>query len=112
MKKILIVEDNSDYREIMTLFITKMGYRAIQAKNSYEAIAFAEAEEPDLKIQSCNWRGWPADDLPRIKPMTNTVSNLKTAASLMFFNSIVTSEKITSLLSKEVTNGCRFTEVR
>jgi CheY-like chemotaxis protein len=48
IKKILIVEDNSDYREIMNLFITKMGYRAIQAKNSYEAIAFAEAEGPDL----------------------------------------------------------------
>jgi CheY-like chemotaxis protein len=48
MKKILIVEDNSDYREIMNLFITKMGYRAITAKNSYEATAFAEAEEPDL----------------------------------------------------------------
>jgi two-component system, cell cycle response regulator DivK len=48
MKKILIVEDNSDYREIMNLFITKMGYRAITAKNSYEAIAFAEAEAPDL----------------------------------------------------------------
>ena len=48
MKKILIVEDNSDYREILNLFITKMGYLAITAKNSYEAIAFAEAEEPDL----------------------------------------------------------------
>src|SRR5258705_10789831 len=48
MKKILIVEDNGDYREIMNLFITKMGYRAITAKNSYEAIAFAEAEEPGL----------------------------------------------------------------
>jgi two-component system, cell cycle response regulator DivK len=48
IKKILIVEDNCDYREIMNLFITKMGYRAIQAKNSHEAIAFAEAEGPDL----------------------------------------------------------------
>ena len=48
MKKILIVEGNSDYREIMNLFITKMGYVAITAKNSYEAVAFAEAEEPDL----------------------------------------------------------------
>ncbi len=48
MKKILIVEDNCDYREILNLFITKMGYRAIQAKNSHEAIAFAEAEGPDL----------------------------------------------------------------
>ena len=45
-KKILIVEDNSDYREIMNLFITKMGYRAIQAKNSHEAITFAETEGP------------------------------------------------------------------
>jgi two-component system, cell cycle response regulator DivK len=48
MKKILIVEDNSDYREILALFMTKMGYQPIQAKNSYEAVMFAEAEEPDL----------------------------------------------------------------
>jgi two-component system cell cycle response regulator DivK len=48
MKKILIVEDNSDSLEIMNLFITKMGYQAIKAKNSNEAIAFAEAEAPDL----------------------------------------------------------------
>ena len=47
-KKILIVEDNGDYREIMNLFITNMGYQAIKAKNSYEAIAFAKAEGPDL----------------------------------------------------------------
>ena len=47
-KTILIVEDNSDYRELMTLFITKMGYRVITAKNSYEAITFAESEGPDL----------------------------------------------------------------
>ena len=46
MKKILIVEDNSDYREIMHLSITKMGYRTIPTKNSYEAIP--EAEAPDL----------------------------------------------------------------
>jgi CheY-like chemotaxis protein len=47
-KKILIVEDNNDSREIMNLFITKLGYQAIKAKNSNEAIAFAETEAPDL----------------------------------------------------------------
>ncbi len=47
-KKVLIVEDNNDSREIMNRFITRMGYEAIKAKNSNEAIAFAEAEEPDL----------------------------------------------------------------
>jgi two-component system cell cycle response regulator DivK len=47
-KKILIVEDNNDSREIMALFITKMGYQPIKAKNSNEAIALAAAEGPDL----------------------------------------------------------------
>ncbi len=48
MKKILIVEDNNDSREIMKLFITKLGHQSIAAKNSNEAIAFAEAEGPAL----------------------------------------------------------------
>ena len=47
-KKILIVEDNNDSREIMNLFITKMGYQPIKARNSNEAITLAKAEEPDL----------------------------------------------------------------
>ncbi|HXV79465.1 MAG TPA: response regulator [Candidatus Binatia bacterium] len=47
-KKILIVEDNSDAREIMNLFITKMGHQTIAAKNSDEAIALAKDEAPDL----------------------------------------------------------------
>ena len=46
--KILIVEDNSDAREIMNLFIKKMGHQVIAARNSDEAIAFAKAEEPDI----------------------------------------------------------------
>ena len=47
-QKILVVEDNTDAREMMKLFITTMGYRAIAAKNSYEAITLAEAEGPQL----------------------------------------------------------------
>ena len=47
-KKILIVEDNIDFREILNLLITKLGYHTIKAQNSNEAIILAEAEEPDL----------------------------------------------------------------
>lgn len=47
-KKILVVEDNSDSLEIMNLFITRMGHQAINAKNSHEALTFAETEKPDL----------------------------------------------------------------
>ena len=48
MKKILIVEDHNDFREFLNLFITKLGYHAIKARNSKEAIECAEAEQPDL----------------------------------------------------------------
>jgi len=47
-KKILIVEDNDDSRAILVLMLTNMGYQAIQAQNSKEAIACAEAEQPAL----------------------------------------------------------------
>jgi two-component system, cell cycle response regulator DivK len=47
-KKILIVEDNKDSREILGLFVTKIGHEPIKACNSEEAITVAEAELPDL----------------------------------------------------------------
>ena len=47
-KKILIVEDNKDSLEILTLFIGRIGCQAIKAKNSQEAIALTETEQPDL----------------------------------------------------------------
>jgi len=47
-KKILIVEDNNDSLEILSLRVTKYGYEAIKARNSKEAIACVEAERPDL----------------------------------------------------------------
>ena len=47
MKKLLIVEDNKDSREIMGLFLTKLGHQVIKASNSNEDITY-EAECPDL----------------------------------------------------------------
>jgi two-component system, cell cycle response regulator DivK len=47
-KKILIVEDNSDSREILGLFVTKIGHHPIKAGNSNEAITVADTERPDL----------------------------------------------------------------
>ena len=47
-KKILIVEDNKDSLEILGLRITAIGHHVIKACNSKEAIAYSEAECPDL----------------------------------------------------------------
>ncbi len=46
--KILIVDHNNDTLEVLSLRVTKLGYEAIKAHSSKEAIAYAEAEPPDL----------------------------------------------------------------
>src|SRR5215471_14365951 len=58
-KKILVVEHNDDLRAILLLWLTHMGYQAIEAHNSKEAIACAEAEQPalifmDLGLPDCD----------------------------------------------------------
>jgi CheY-like chemotaxis protein len=65
MKKILIVEDNKDSREIMGLFVTKFGHQVIKASNSQEAITYTEAECPDLIFMDL--------DLPDVDGIKTTV---------------------------------------
>jgi CheY-like chemotaxis protein len=48
MKKILIVEDHPDMRELLRAQIDLMGFSAITAKNGKEGIKTATAEKPDL----------------------------------------------------------------
>ena len=73
-KKILIVEDNKDSREILGLFITKIGHQVIKACNSKEAIICAEAEGPDLIFMDM---GLP--DVDGVKTTANLKQNPKTS---------------------------------
>ena len=73
-KKILIVEDNSDSREILGLFITKIGHHPMKARNSNEAITIAEAELPDLIFMDLD-----LPDLDGIKTSAVLKQNRKTS---------------------------------
>jgi CheY-like chemotaxis protein len=73
-KKILIVEDNKDSREILGLFLTKIGHHVIKACNSKEAITCAEAEAPDLIFMDM---GLP--DVDGVKTTATLKQNPKTS---------------------------------
>ena len=47
---ILLVEDFDDTRLMMKLWLTRSGYRVIEAQNGEEAVSFAQSELPDLII--------------------------------------------------------------
>ena len=49
-KKILIVDDQSEVRELVEVTLRLEDYQIFQAKNGDEAIKLARAEKPDLVI--------------------------------------------------------------
>src|SRR5438132_13182673 len=95
-KKILIVEDNKDSLEILGLRVTAIGYQVIKARNSKEAIAFAEAEGPDLIFMDME-----LPDLDGVKTTAILKQNPKTShipvVALTAWMSVLWEEKASKL---------------
>ena len=47
---ILLVEDFEDTRLMMKLWLTRIGYRVVEAENGEEAVTIAQRDHPDLII--------------------------------------------------------------
>jgi CheY-like chemotaxis protein len=48
--KILVVDDDPDFVEVMRIVLEKAGYRVISASNGDDALAQVKAEKPDLML--------------------------------------------------------------
>jgi CheY-like chemotaxis protein len=72
-KKILIVEDNSDYRELQTLIIRRLGYEVIDADNGAAAIKEALARQPDLILMDLDMPKMNGEDaITQLKNLPST----------------------------------------
>lgn len=49
-QKILVVEDDSEIKEVIRLYLEKNGYRVVQAGDGLEAVRLVGEEQPDLII--------------------------------------------------------------
>jgi len=61
-KKILIVEDNNDYRNLLVLFLGREGYEIAEARTGREAIEQVHATHPDLIIMDLGLPGITGDE--------------------------------------------------
>jgi two-component system, cell cycle response regulator DivK len=88
MKKILIVEDHADMRELLTWQIELMGFMPIPAKHGREGVEKAVAEQPNLillDIMMPGMDGWEAARTLRANPETKDIPIL--AATALFRDS-------------------------
>jgi DNA-binding response OmpR family regulator len=74
--KILIVEDNSDLADLLSLYLRFEGFETLQAGNSAQGINKALVERPDLVITDLHLPDMTAVDAAIIlkqDPMTSTI---------------------------------------
>ena len=64
-KTILLVEDFDDTRLMTKLWLTKKGYRVVEAENGEEAVVAAQREQPDLIIMDMMMPGVDGLDATR-----------------------------------------------
>jgi CheY-like chemotaxis protein len=75
-KKILLVEDHHQVRELLALFTRRLGYQVFEAATGLEAIGRASTLKPDLIIMDLRLREMNGDDATaRLKasPLTRDI---------------------------------------
>jgi len=85
MKKILIIEDHADMRELLTWQVELMGFVALTAKQGSEGLQKAQSENPDmiiLDIMMPGMDGWQAARELKANAATKNIPIL--AATAMF----------------------------
>lgn len=88
MKKVLIVEDHADMRELLEWQIELMGFTPISARHAKEGLERAFAEKPELILMDImlpGMDGWEAARALRASPETSSIPIL--AATALFRDS-------------------------
>jgi CheY-like chemotaxis protein len=83
MKKVLIIEDHADMRELLSWQVELMGFTALLAQGGREGIDKAVAEKPDLIILDIMMPGMDGRDAARelrAKPELKDVTILASTA--------------------------------
>ncbi len=81
--KVLIVEDNSDMRELLSLIVERIYYKALLARHGKECVEMAIAEKPQLILMDMMMPlmdGWEATRAIRANPDTKNIPILATTA--------------------------------
>jgi two-component system, cell cycle response regulator DivK len=86
MSKILLVEDDSMNRDIISRYLTLLGYRIVVARDGMQAVTLAQTESPDLILMDMRlpvMDGWEATRRIKAAPATCTIPVIALTAYAM-----------------------------
>lgn len=86
MPKILIVEDNADNRDALSLCLQQKGFAVISARDGKEGVSMALAEKPDLVLMDLNMPeldGWEATRILKADAATEKLPVIALTAQAM-----------------------------
>jgi CheY-like chemotaxis protein len=81
--KILVVEDDADYREMIMLFLLRSGYEGVEAATGFEAVSQARVTRPNLILMDLDMPAMTGDQATaRLKadPSTRNIPVIVTTA--------------------------------
>jgi CheY-like chemotaxis protein len=86
MAKILLVEDDRANRDLLTRYLTLLGYRIVLAVDGAQAVRLAHAEQPDLILMDMRlpvMDGWEATRQIKAGAMTHAIPVIALTAYAM-----------------------------
>ncbi|MBA3533483.1 MAG: response regulator [Ardenticatenales bacterium] len=84
MKRILIVEDNTNNRQLIALVLEFHGYETIQAMNGQQAILAAKSRHPDLILMDISMPVLNGLDATRKIKQDSTVAHIPVVAMSVY----------------------------
>ena len=82
--RVLIAEDNEDYRELVDLFLKMKGFEVILANDGMEAVQLAKAEKPHIILMDLNLPnldGWEATKIIKQDILTSHIPIIVVSAN-------------------------------
>lgn len=81
--KILLVDDEVDFRKVMTARIRGWGHELIEAANGKEAIEAAKNKKPDMKVMDETGKLGINAFIPKTTPNVDVIGALKSAIDMI-----------------------------
>jgi len=101
-KRILIVEDNDDYRYLLGVFLNREGYDIVEATTGLEAIEQAHATHPDLIIMDLGLPGITGDEATARLKIDPSTRNIPIVVATAFHKKAVQVERAVAAGADEV----------